>query len=197
MRTEPFQRPGYLALIQLLRTTDTIWNSSRAFFETWGISPSQFNVLNLLYGNQNGQSQTQLSEELIVHRSNITGLVDRLERLGWVERNEVEGDRRKYQVRLTEQGNALMRELLPHYFAAAEKLWEGIPEERIIRLTNDLATAATNSQRIVVETAHAKRTRRLNHETSETIHRHRDQGETGTKTGRKPERGRKRFGSEA
>ena len=40
----------YQALLQLLRTADTVWNSSRVFFARWDISPSQFNVLNLLRG---------------------------------------------------------------------------------------------------------------------------------------------------
>ena len=40
--------PGYQALMELLRTADTLWNTSRVFFERWNLSPSQFNVLNLL-----------------------------------------------------------------------------------------------------------------------------------------------------
>ena len=40
--------PGYRALMELLRTADTLWNASRVFFERWDLSPSQFNVLNLL-----------------------------------------------------------------------------------------------------------------------------------------------------
>jgi len=86
--------PGYRALLELLRTADTVWNASRVFFERWDLSPSQFNVLNLLHANPAGLSQTDLSRQLIMHRSNLTGLVDRLEKRGLVARREVAADRR-------------------------------------------------------------------------------------------------------
>src|SRR6266496_1133102 len=41
--------PRYQALLQLLRTAEALWNASRNFFARWDLSPSQFNVLNLLY----------------------------------------------------------------------------------------------------------------------------------------------------
>ena len=40
--------PRYQALIELLRTAENLWNASRVFFARWELSPSQFNVLNLL-----------------------------------------------------------------------------------------------------------------------------------------------------
>ena len=86
--------PRYQALLQLLRTADTIWNASRAFFDRWDLGPSQFNVLNLLRLHPDGLSQSELSRELIMHRSNVTGLVDRLERRSLVERKDAAGDRR-------------------------------------------------------------------------------------------------------
>src|SRR5258708_5027606 len=96
----------YRASLQLLRTADTIWNASRVFFERWEISPSQFNVLNLLHSESEGLSQIELSRQLIMHRSNVTGLVDRLEKRGLVSRKEFAPDRRAYRVVLTAQGNA-------------------------------------------------------------------------------------------
>ena len=49
--------PRYAALLQLLRTAENLWNSSRVFFGRWGLSPSQFNVLNLLSKAPGGLSQ--------------------------------------------------------------------------------------------------------------------------------------------
>jgi len=79
----------YNALLQLLRTADSILDASRTFFAPWDLSPSQFNVLNLLYGLPEGVSQTDVGRQLIVHRSNVTGLVDRLEKRGLVRRREL------------------------------------------------------------------------------------------------------------
>lgn len=84
----PIDSTHYQAFIQLLRTADVIWNASRLFFQPWGLGPSQFNVLNLLYGVDEGLSQTQLSQELVMHRSNITGWSTGSRNAGcWRERN--------------------------------------------------------------------------------------------------------------
>src|SRR5438128_2248219 len=114
--------PRYQALLQLLRTAETLWNASRLFFEEWKLGPSQFNLLNLLSDHPNGVSQTELSRQLIMHRSNVTGLVDRLEGRGLVRREALPQDRRVYRVVLTHAGHTLLGEILPKYYAAAEQV---------------------------------------------------------------------------
>ena len=52
-------RPGprYEALLELLRTAESLWNASRVFFAAWDLSPSQFNVLNVLHQQRDGRTQ--------------------------------------------------------------------------------------------------------------------------------------------
>ena len=140
--------PGYRALMELLRTADTVWNASRVFFERWGLSPSQFNVLNLLRFNPAGLSQTDLSRQLIMHRSNLTGLVDRLEQRGFVARREVAADRRAYSVVLTAAGTKLLGDILPQYYEDAAQVWGHLPARRAAALIADLQKAARNAQDI-------------------------------------------------
>ncbi len=140
--------PGYRALMELLRTADTVWNASRVFFESWDLSPSQFNVLNLLRLNPAGLSQTDLSRQLIMHRSNVTGLLDRLERRGLVARRDVAADRRAYNVVLTAAGVRLLRGILPHYYQGASRVWGRLPAGRAAELIADLQHVARNAQRI-------------------------------------------------
>lgn len=128
----------YQTLIQLLRTADRLWEASRLLFSRWDLSPSQFNILNLLQDAADGMSQTELSRELLTHRSNVTGLVDRLEARGLVQRQDTVGDRRAYRVQLTPRGHDLICEILPHYRAAAESLWKGIPATRVQALADVL-----------------------------------------------------------
>lgn len=141
-------QPGYQALMELLRTADTVWNASRVFFERWDLSPSQFNVLNLLHSNPTGLSQTDVSRQLIMHRSNLTGLVDRLEKRGLVARREVAADRRAYNVVLTEAGAKLLRDILPGYYQEAARVWGHIPARRAAELISDLQQVAQNAQKI-------------------------------------------------
>src|SRR5438045_6286465 len=128
-RTAP--GPRYEALLELLRTAETLWNTSRVFFERWQLGPSQFNLLNLLNGSSAGLSQSELSRQLIMHRSNVTGLVDRMQARGLLVRQSCAQDKRVYRVQLTPKGQQLLDQVLPEYYAAAEQVWGQIPVQRV------------------------------------------------------------------
>lgn len=135
----------YEALLKLLRTADSIWNSSRGFFQQWDLSPAQFNILNLLGGSSEGLGQSELGRELLTHRSNVTGLVDRLETKGLVKRHPCEGDRRAWRVELTDAGRALWQTILPHYKEAAEGVWGSVTKGQARELIGILAELERNT----------------------------------------------------
>ncbi len=141
-----FDMPGprYEALLQLLRTSETLWNASRTFFGQWGLSASQFNILNLLRVTSKGCTQMELSRRLIMHRSNVTGLIDRLEKRGFVQRKDFATDRRAYRVVLTDAGRKLVGKVLPDYYRAAEEIWGTFPITRTKQLAGDLARLSEN-----------------------------------------------------
>src|SRR2546425_6485321 len=141
----PSPGPRYQTLLQLLRTAEALWNASRIFFEQWDLSPSQFNVLHLLYGRPEGCTQIELSRSLIMHRSNVTGLVDRLEARGRVRRRESANDRRAYRVVLTSAGRKLVQRILPRYYEAAEKVWGGLSVHRANQLVAELDRVCANA----------------------------------------------------
>ena len=143
--------PRYQALLQLLRTADTLWNASRVFFVRWNLSPSQFNVLNLLYDQPKGCSQIELGRLLVMHRSNVTGLIDRLEARGLVCRRDSSTDRRAFKVMLTPKGKKLIRQIQPHYHKAAEEVWSSLPLKRANQLITELMTVSTNAERIAAD----------------------------------------------
>ena len=149
----------YTALLQLLRTADSILDASRSFFTPWDLSPSQFNVLNLIYGLPDGLSQTEVGRQLIVHRSNVTGLVDRLEKRGLVKRRELAGDRRIYLVVLTAEGNRVMEEVLPLYHRNAEEVWGNCTAKLLSEMHAQLTQVARNAAQIARRSGKAKRTR--------------------------------------
>ena len=152
--SQPKKPPGprYHALLQLLRTAESLWNASRIFFERWELSPSQFNVLNLLSSQPEGCTQIELSRQLIMHRSNLTGLVDRLEARGLAQRRDEKSDRRAYRVMLTPAGRKLLREILPQYHETAERVWGKISPTRARRLAAELETLVFNAERLVEPT---------------------------------------------
>ena len=138
----------YHALLQVLRTADTLWNASRAFFARWDLSPSQFNILNLLLDQAGGLSQIELGRQLLTHRSNVTGLVDRLEARGLVARREVPGDRRAYRITLTHEARKLLNKILPEFHHPAETIWADTLAGRVSELTEDLARLSARVEQL-------------------------------------------------
>ncbi len=72
----------------------------------------QFGVLNVLH-RRGEASQRELCDDLDLDRSTIAGLVARLEARGLVARGRAEDDRRRNVVQLTDDGVALLAELVP------------------------------------------------------------------------------------
>lgn len=67
------------------------------------VTPAQAGILFLLNGND-GQSMTALSHVLSIDNSTMTGLIDRLQRSGFVKRSASPQDRRISRIHITPQG---------------------------------------------------------------------------------------------
>lgn len=149
----PWSQPGprHQATLQLLRTAEILWRGSHRLFARWNLSPSQFNVLNLLLDYPQGCSQVDLSRALIMNRSNVTGLVDRLEIRGLLQRQETPGDRRAYRVVLTQPGRQLVQEMLPAYYQGAEEIWNHLPLKRVQQLTEDLQRVCAHADQVIAQ----------------------------------------------
>jgi DNA-binding MarR family transcriptional regulator len=68
------------------------------------ITPAQSGILFLLE-RKNGQTMSELTQALSIDNSTLTGLVDRLERTGFVKRNTGTADRRASHVFITDSGS--------------------------------------------------------------------------------------------
>ena len=105
-------------VVNTVSASNALLRASRKVFRPFGLSEAQFNVLQVLQDNDDQLSQRELSDILIVDRSNITGLIDRMEKAEWVKRQSVPGDRRSYRVALTPEGRRLWRQAYTAYVQA-------------------------------------------------------------------------------
>ena len=86
-------------------------------------------VLNLLEA-EGSQSMGQLAEDLDVSVASVTGIVDRMERRGLVERERGTGDRRVIMVDLTDAGRAVFSEMSARRRERLTRLVEGAEPRR-------------------------------------------------------------------
>ena len=82
----------------------------------WDLTGAQFYVLRSLReaDQATGLPLSELGTHLCVTRGNVTGLIDRLEDRGLVQRLSDEVDRRQTLAVLTPAGKALADEIVPH-----------------------------------------------------------------------------------
>jgi DNA-binding MarR family transcriptional regulator len=79
-------------------------------------------------------SQQMLAEKMRVNRSLVVGIVDDLERRGWVERRRDPADRRSYQLHVTEEGRRARDEMAPFVRRANERVVEPLDADERTRL---------------------------------------------------------------
>jgi DNA-binding MarR family transcriptional regulator len=108
-----------------------IINLQKAFSETGVVvTPIQVMLLFFLQKN-NGSSLTQISQGLMLENPTVTGLIDRLEKSGYVKRSDHPNDRRIYLVHITERGNRVAQKALPIIKELNEQIKEGYSKEEI------------------------------------------------------------------
>lgn len=81
-------------------------------FAACGINFSSFRTIAYLLACPDGAAPSQIADDLLLLRQSMTNIVDALEHRGLVERVGNPRDRRRIQVRLLPQGQALGEELL-------------------------------------------------------------------------------------
>jgi DNA-binding MarR family transcriptional regulator len=98
-----------------------------------GTHPRLFGLLTALL-EAGPLSQQQLAEKLRINRTLVVGIVDDLERRGWVERRRDPADRRSYQLHVTDAGRAAREEMAPHVIRANQEIAEPLTARERKRL---------------------------------------------------------------
>jgi DNA-binding MarR family transcriptional regulator len=108
-------------------------------FSESGIEVTPIQVMLLFFLQQNNAlSLTQISQGLMLENPTVTGLIDRLEKSGYVKRSDHPNDRRVYLVHLTEKGNKVAKKALPIVKKLNEQIKEGYSKEEIGNFTKVL-----------------------------------------------------------
>ena len=113
------------ALLNIYHTGDILKKRARQFFARYGITDVQFNLMELLYYQADGEkglTQAELGRMLVVNRSNVTSLLDRMEKADLVKRAHVPGDRRFNAVCLTPRGREVLEGVEERYMKEVEKV---------------------------------------------------------------------------
>lgn len=111
LKPKPGSSPEEVAHLEMMRTMETISHHFAQVLKTEDLSSTQYNVLRILRGAPEGLPCGEISNRMVTRDSDITRLLDRLEKRSLVSRSRESKDRRTVWARITPQGLKLLTRL--------------------------------------------------------------------------------------
>lgn len=108
--------------IKLTRCTNSVLGELSARQTIGDLTASQFAVLEALY-HIGPMTQGEVSSKVLKSTSNLTTVIDNLERDGYVRRERDAEDRRVIHVHLTEAGTSKIKAVLPTHVGALVEIF--------------------------------------------------------------------------
>ena len=134
-----YPSPAFLAWARLLRAHKLLLERVQLALSEAGLPPLEWYdlLLELDLADDQRLRLSDLGERIVLSRSNLTRLCDRLEKEGLLKREQCEEDRRGLFAVLTPKGAALRKQMWPAYKQAVHKHFSS-------RLTDDEAQSLAN-----------------------------------------------------
>lgn len=129
--------------IKLVRAAETVTARVREQIAAFGLSETQFAVLEALH-HLGPLRATELARKLLRSPANITTVIDNLHKTGSVERRECSSDRRGIYIHLTRQGEEQVRRIFPAVAGRITGLMAALDsdeQDQLGRLARKLGTA--------------------------------------------------------
>jgi len=125
-------------LREIVRGYQAFENFSTPHIKTMNLTSPQFDVIATL-GNQPPMTCKVLGEKTLITKGTLTGVLDRLEIKGMVERIINAEDGRSQKVKLTVRGQQVFLKVFPSHMAHLGQAFNQLSKEEILNLTGALA----------------------------------------------------------
>lgn len=112
------------AFYGLVLVYTVLFDKVSKYLDTFDLTPAKMNVLMIIkhQGGDVGLSQCDIGKRLMVTASNMTRLLDKLEREKLIERSSRSGDKRVKVILVSARGSRLLDDAWPGYIKTVEHL---------------------------------------------------------------------------
>lgn len=118
------------ALTVMLRAFQSTQDVIKQDMTKYGLNPTEFAVLELLYSK--GEQQIQhIGKKILLSSSSMTYVIDKLEQKGHIERKPNATDRRVIFAHITEKGRQFMEEAFPLHEKMITELFSVLTAEEL------------------------------------------------------------------
>ena len=142
-KREEFSDPKQEAYLNLVRTHGQLAGQFAKLFKEYGISEPQYNALRILQGEQQPMQIYQIAERMVSPQSDISRLIERLDKSGWVQRTRCREDRRVVWIQLTSAGRSQLRKLARPVKQLHRQQFSQLTNAELISLNKLLAKSRT------------------------------------------------------
>lgn len=126
-------------VLNIMVTANYVSERLTEALKPFGISSQQFNVLRILRGQKGKPANlSTIQERMVSKMSNTTRLVDKLVDKNLCERIVCPSNRRKVEIRITEEGLKLLEQIDPVIDRVEKAIAEKINEKEILSLNTKL-----------------------------------------------------------
>ncbi|MBU3585890.1 MarR family winged helix-turn-helix transcriptional regulator [Polynucleobacter sp. AM-26B4] len=134
---------SFLPLIKELATTYQAFESySAAHVKELGLTTTQFDILATL-GNQPPMTCKELGDKTLILKGTMTGVLERMEAKGLIERIPNEDDGRSYKIGLTKPGDKLFKKAFPEHLQYLGKAFGKLSNKEIEQAVKTLKAVKT------------------------------------------------------
>lgn len=134
---------SFLPLIKELATTYQAFESySAAHVKELGLTTTQFDILATL-GNQPPMTCKELGDKTLILKGTMTGVLERMEAKGLIERIPNEDDGRSYKIGLTKSGDKLFKKAFPEHLQYLGKAFGKLSNKEIEQAVKTLKAIKT------------------------------------------------------
>jgi len=114
--------------IVLSRAYRAVNNQVNKSIHSFGVNPTEFGVLELLY-HKGDQPLQQIGEKILLASGSITYVIDKLEKKGLIVRKACEKDRRVTYASITDKGTAFIEDVFPKHEQMIHETLAGLTAE--------------------------------------------------------------------
>lgn len=122
---------NYMTLVKELASTYQAFESySTSHIKEMGLTMTQFDILATL-GNQPPMTCKELSDKTLILKGTMTGVLERLEAKGLIEKIANEDDGRSYKIGLTKTGDKLFKKNFPEHLDHLGKAFSKLSKKEL------------------------------------------------------------------
>ncbi|MBY4675373.1 homoprotocatechuate degradation operon regulator HpaR [Marinobacterium arenosum] len=120
--------------LQLLKAREAAMSFFRPLLQEYAVTEQQWRILRALDEYQELESK-QLAERCCILSPSLTGILNRLEQVGYIQRRKSSEDQRRSCISLSEQGRQLVDTLSPQVEQRYKQLTDSLSQQKLEQLS--------------------------------------------------------------